>query len=99
MTKKELTPREELASLGFNAALRLLAHHRKLTLREAVEYVAKRMGRAVPHVQQYQKLGLPPHAVPQMLEIMKENQIPFASYQLNPTKRVVDMHQWRKTKA
>ncbi|MFZ3513770.1 hypothetical protein LC147_11835 [Vibrio harveyi] len=98
MTKEDITPREELAALGFNAALRLLGLHRNLKAHEAVEYVAAKMERAVPHIKQYQKVGVPPHAVPKVLEIMKENNIPFAKYQLQPTQRVIDMHQWRKTK-
>nr|WP_321458676.1 hypothetical protein [uncultured Vibrio sp.] len=99
MTGTELTPREEIAAIGFNSAIRLLATHRKCTEKEAAEYVAEEMRRSIIHINHYRQVGLAPHAVPEMLEIMKANKIPFASHQLKPTKRIVEMFKWRNTKA
>ncbi len=98
MTDNELTIKQELAALGFNAALRLISTHRKISPAEALEYVAYKLERAIPHIEQYQKTGVPPHAVQRVLGIMEENKIPFYQYQLQPTKRVIEMHKWRNTK-
>ncbi|MFV8383391.1 hypothetical protein ACNO5E_04715 [Vibrio parahaemolyticus] len=99
MNSTGLTPREEIAAIGFNAAIRLLSTHRKCTEKEAAEYVAEQMRRSIVHINHYRQVGLAPHAVPEMLEIMKANRIPFAKHQLKPTTKVVEMFKWRNTKA
>ncbi|HIF6165111.1 MULTISPECIES: hypothetical protein [Vibrio harveyi group] len=99
MTTDGLTPKEEVAAIGFNSAIRLLAIHRKCTEQEAAEHVAEKMRRSIVHINHYRQVGLAPHAVPEMLEIMKAHRIPFSIHQLKPTKKVVEMYKWRNTKA
>ncbi len=98
MTKNKISPRDEIAAIGFNAAIRLLSIHRHCSEQDAVEYLAFELGRAIPQIEHYRVVGLSIHLVPKVIEIMRQNKIPFGRHQLAPTKEIIAMAQWRNTK-
>lgn len=88
---RDISPKiyEELASRGFNSALRLLAFKRDETPHEAMVYLAELIGRDAIQIEHYRKHGLPDHLVHRVLEILEKNKVSFGSHQLRPNSSMV----------
>ncbi|KMV28564.1 hypothetical protein AB733_23095 [Photobacterium swingsii] len=89
--------KQEVGAVGFNAALRLISINKSCTINEAADYVSIRLDRAIEQIEHWRKHGVPPHQVDRVVELLKENKIPFGRHQLKPTNEIVAMYYWRNS--
>lgn len=94
----DLDTYQELASVGFIAAVNLLAHTRGIDSDDALSYLAHQVGRDFLQMQSYKKTGLPDHLIEVVIGVLAKNEISFGCHQLRPNSSMVQTASLNKSK-